>query len=62
VRVEEVQRLGINPFVQAIRGCFVQQIELAKDAIRTEEVVELFSGAFEQTCAMGEVDKEPSGL
>jgi hypothetical protein len=22
-------------------------------------VVELFSGAFEQTCAMGEVDKEP---
>jgi hypothetical protein len=36
------------PFVQAIRGSFVQQIEPAKDAMRMEEGVELFSTAFEQ--------------
>jgi hypothetical protein len=36
------------PFVQAIRGSFVQQIEPAKNAMRLEEGVELFSTAFEQ--------------
>jgi hypothetical protein len=40
------------PFVQTIRGSFVQQIEPAKDAVRMEEGVELFSTAFEQACAL----------
>ena len=40
--------LGANSFVQTIRGSFVQQIEPAKDAMRMEEVVKRFSGAFEQ--------------
>jgi hypothetical protein len=62
VRVVEVQRLRPNSFVQTVRGSFVQQIEPAKDAIRAEEVVELFSAAFEQTCAMEEVDKKSSRL
>jgi hypothetical protein len=44
--LKELQRLGINPFVQTIRGSFVQQIEPAKEAIRTEEIVKLFSAAF----------------
>jgi hypothetical protein len=33
--------------VQRIRGSFVQQIEPAKDAMRMEEAVKLFSMAFE---------------
>jgi hypothetical protein len=44
-------------FVQSIRGSFVQQIEPAKDAMRMEEVVKLFSTAFGQICALKEVDK-----
>jgi hypothetical protein len=42
----QIQRLGVNSFVQTIRGSFVQQIEPAKDAIRMEELVGLFSTAF----------------
>ena len=49
--------LGANSFVQTIRGSFVQQIEPAKDAMRMEEVVKLFSTTFEQVCALKEVDK-----
>ena len=49
--LKEVQRLGINSFVQTIRGSFVQQIEPAKDAMRMEEAVKLFSTAFEQVWA-----------
>jgi hypothetical protein len=37
----QIQRLGVNSFVQTIRGSFVQQIEPAKDAMRMEEVVKL---------------------
>jgi hypothetical protein len=44
--LKEVQKLGINPFVQTVRGSFVQQIEPAKNATRMEEVDELFSAAF----------------
>jgi hypothetical protein len=44
-------------FVQTIRGSFVQQIEPAKDAVRVEEGVELFSTAFEQICALKVIDK-----
>jgi len=49
-----IQRLGTyvqttrKTFVQTIRGSFVQQIEPAKDAMRMEELVKLFSTAFEQ--------------
>jgi hypothetical protein len=57
----QIQRLGVNSFVQTIRGSFVQQIELAKDAMRVEEVVKLFSAAFEQACALKEVDKPVLG-
>jgi len=39
--LKEVQRLGINSFVQTVRGSFVQQIEPAKDALMMEEVDEL---------------------
>jgi hypothetical protein len=55
--LKEVQRLGINPFVQAVRGSFVQQIEPAKDAMRTEEVDKLFCTVFKQFCALKVVDK-----
>jgi hypothetical protein len=54
--LKEVQRLGINPFVQTVRGSFVQQIEPAKDALIMEEVVGLFSGAFARVCALKVVD------
>jgi hypothetical protein len=37
----QIQRLGVNSFVQTIRGSFVQQIEPAKDAMRVEEVDKL---------------------
>jgi hypothetical protein len=50
--VDELQRLGINSFVQTIRNAFVQQVEPAKDAVGMEEVVEVFSVAFEQTCTL----------
>jgi len=53
----QIQRLGVNSFVQTIRGAFVQQIEPAKDAMRMEELVKLFSTAFGQICALKEVDK-----
>jgi hypothetical protein len=33
----QVQRLGVNSFVQTMRSAFVQQIEPAKDAVRMEE-------------------------
>ena len=46
--LKEAQRLGINSFVQTVRGSFVQQIEPAKDAMRTEGAVKLFSTSFEQ--------------
>jgi hypothetical protein len=38
--LKEVQRLGPNSFVQTIRGSFVQQIELAKDALIMEVTLE----------------------
>jgi hypothetical protein len=41
--LKEVQRLKPNSFVQ--------QIEPAKDAMRIEEVGELFSAAFARVCA-----------
>jgi hypothetical protein len=41
-----VRTLGVNSFVQTIRGAFVQQIEPAKDAAHMLEVVGLFSAAF----------------
>jgi len=44
-------------FVQTIRGSFVQQIEPAKDAMRMEEVVKLFSMAFGRVCALRVVDE-----
>jgi hypothetical protein len=53
----QIQRLGINSFVQTMRNPFVQQIEPAKDAMRMEEVVKLFSTAFKQICTLQEVDK-----
>ena len=49
--------MAVDSFVQTIRGSFVQQIEPAKDAMRVEEVVKLFSTAFGQICALKEVDK-----
>jgi len=39
---------GVNSFVQTMRNSFVQQIEPAKDAMRMEEVVKLFSTALAQ--------------
>jgi hypothetical protein len=53
----DVLWLGGNSFVQTIRGSFVQQIEPSPDALSMEEVVELFSAAFEQICGLREVDK-----
>jgi hypothetical protein len=44
-------------FVQTIRRTFVQQIEPAKDAVRMEEVVTLFSMAFGQISALKVVDR-----
>jgi hypothetical protein len=55
--LREFQRLGINPFVQTVRGSFVQQIEPAKEAMRMEEVVTLFSAPFARVCALKVVDK-----
>jgi hypothetical protein len=52
-----VLRLGVNSFVQTIRGAFVQQIEPAKDAMRTEDVAKLFITPFGQICALKESDK-----
>ena len=40
-----------------MRGSFVQQIESAKDAMRMEEVVKLFSMVFGQISALQVVDK-----
>jgi hypothetical protein len=34
--------MAVDSFVQNMRNSFVQQIEPAKDAMRTEEVVKLF--------------------
>ena len=34
-----VQRFGVNSFVQTIRSAFVQQIELAEDALSVEELL-----------------------
>ena len=53
----QIQRLEPNSFVQTIRGSFVQQIEPAKDAVRVEEGVELFSTAFEQICGLSVVEQ-----
>jgi len=53
----DVLWLGANSFVQTIRGSFVQQIEPSPDALSMEEVVKLFSTAFEQICGLREVDK-----
>jgi len=50
--LKEGQRLEINPFVLTTCGSFVQQIEPAKDAMLMEEVDEVFSWAFEQTCGL----------
>jgi hypothetical protein len=56
-RASDALWLGANSFVQTIRGSFVQQIEPAKDAMRMEEGVELFSTAFEHVCALKVVDR-----
>ena len=40
-----------------MRNSFVQQIEPAKDTMRMEEVIKLFSTAFGQICALKEVNK-----
>ena len=53
----QIQRLGVNSFVQTIRGSFVQQIEPAKDAMRMEEVDKLFSTAFEQIYGLSVVEQ-----
>ena len=53
----QIQRLGVNSFVQTIRGVFVQQIEPSPDALSMEEVVKLFSMAFEQIRGLQEVGK-----
>jgi hypothetical protein len=49
--------VAVDSFVQTIRGSFVQQIESAKDAVRVEEVVRLFSMAFARVCALRVVDE-----
>jgi hypothetical protein len=49
--------VAVDSFVQTIRGSFVQQIEPAKDAMRMEEAVRLFSMAFEQVCALKKVQR-----
>ena len=48
--LKEVQRLGVNSFVQ--------QIGPAKDAMRMEEVVKLFSTAFEQIYGLSVVEQD----
>jgi hypothetical protein len=53
----QIQRLGVNSFVQTIRGAFVQQIEPAKDAMLMEELVKLFSTAFEQIYGLSVVEQ-----
>jgi hypothetical protein len=55
--IKQLQRLGINSFVQTKNSAIVQTIEPAKEALSMEEVVKLFSTAFEQICATAEVDK-----
>jgi hypothetical protein len=52
----QIQRLGVNSFVQTMRNSFVQQIDPAEDAMRMEEVVKLFSMAFGHFCALKVVD------
>jgi hypothetical protein len=47
----------VYSFVQTVRNSFVQQIEPAEDATRMEEVVKLFSTAFERVCALRVVDR-----
>ena len=47
--------MAVDSFVQTIRGAFVQQIKPAKDAMRMEELVKLFSTAFEQSRALKDV-------
>jgi hypothetical protein len=49
-----VQRLGVNSFVQTICSAFVQQTSLLKTLSSVEEIVELFEGTFEHTCALKE--------
>ena len=49
----QIQRLGVNSFVQTIRDSFVQQIEPAKDAMRMKEVVKLFGLALDVTNPAG---------
>jgi hypothetical protein len=51
--LKEVQRLGINPFVQAIRGSFVQQIEPAKDAVRMERLMSFSAGRLSRPVGCG---------
>jgi hypothetical protein len=41
-----IQGLGVNSFVQTMRGAFVQQIEPAKDAMHMRDVVKLLGAAF----------------
>jgi hypothetical protein len=40
-----------------MRNSFVQQIEPAKDAVRMEKVVKLFSAAFGHVCALKVVNR-----
>jgi hypothetical protein len=50
-----IRRLG--SYVQTTRKIFVQTIEPSKDVSIMEDVVELFSTAFEQVYGLREVDK-----
>jgi hypothetical protein len=51
----QVQGLGVNSFVQTIRGSFVQQIEPAKDAVRMEEVDKLVVNSLTRELTAAEV-------
>jgi hypothetical protein len=55
--MKQLQRLGINSFVQTKNSAIVQTIEPAKEALSMEEVVKLFSTAFEQTCGLSVVEQ-----
>ena len=52
---KQLQRLGAPSFVQ--RMAIVQTIEPAEKAMSMERVVKLFTTAFEQICALKEIDK-----
>jgi hypothetical protein len=56
--IEPVSDLcGCSSIVSAIRTAIVSTIEPAQNALTMERAVKLFTTAFEQICAMKEVDK-----